>query len=514
MKGAVSAGHIETAESAANVLKNGGNAFDAAVSAHLTACVAEPVLSSLGGGGFLLAKTQTGKSVLYDFFAQTPVVKHREYDASFFKISADFGTAKQDFRIGPGSVATPGTVKGLFAIHRDLCTLPFEKLAEHALNLAKEGVVMNSFQAEVLRIVKPIYQINKNVKRYFSSENDGTLLCEGDTFKRPLFADFLENLAKDGETLFYKGEIANAIERVCAGSGGHLTRKDLHHYEVVKRKPLKCSLFDNRYIINPPPSSGGILIAFASKLCEEIGLNKYDPGSTEFSERLAVIQRLTNRARVDHMVRHNENRLTDLLGEDLLNRYIKQVHQRFLSGRGTTQISIADKFGNLASLTTSNGEGSGVIIPGTSIMLNNMLGEEDLFPGGAGNWKPDQRISSMMAPGILQLQSGKEMVFGSGGSNRIRTAILQVLLFSIANEGDLTEAVNRSRIHVEEDTLSIEGGFDNETIQQLKKHFPEAEVWNNKSLFFGGVHLVGRSNDNVFTGCGDPRRGGVFLTVE
>ncbi|MCC5942173.1 MAG: gamma-glutamyltransferase [Balneolaceae bacterium] len=515
MKCAVAAGHTETAKSAANVLKEGGNAFDAVVAAHLTACVAEPVLSSLGGGGFLLAKSATGKSVCYDFFAQTPFVKNRETAGSFFNISADFGTVKQNFRVGPGSIATPGTVKGLFSIHKDLCSMPFERLADHASNLAKNGVVMNKFQAEILRIVKPIYQIDSDVKKYFSSDVDGNLLREGDLFKNPEFADVLEGLSKEGEAFFYDGEIAKSIQNVSAGSGGHLTAEDLKNYEVERREPLACELFNNTFIINPPPASGGILVAFAAKLCEAAGLNRFKPGTADYLERLAEVQKLTNKARIEQVMDdQSENRLNELLGDDLINLYRAEISQRFSSGRGTTQISVADQFGNFASLTTSNGEGSGVLVPGTSIMMNNMLGEEDLFPGGAGSWEPNQRISSMMAPGILQLNDGQEIAFGSGGSNRIRTAILQVLLNIMAYQGDIRKATEASRIHVEGDTLNIEGGFDMQTIRHLEKLFKDTEIWDNQSLFFGGVHLVGRSKDGLFSGFGDPRRGGVFLTVD
>ena len=515
MKGAVAAGHIETAKSAAEVLLSGGNAFDAVIAAHLTACVAEPVLSSIGGGGFLLAKPADGKPVVYDFFTHTPLKKSRETENSFYKISADFGTVLQDFRIGPGSAATPGTLKGLFAIHNDLSSMPFSVIAQPALELARAGVVMNEFQAEVLNIVSPIYKVNEEVKKLFSSAETGDLLQEGDLFRNPHFADFIETAAREGGSLFCDGEVAQAIEKVCAESGGHLTADDLRQYNVVKRQPLKCSLFGNQFLINPAPASGGILISFAAKLSESADLMKFTPGSIEYLERLAEIQHTTNRARIDRLLKsEGENHLHELLGGELLSNYQQHVYKRFSANRGTTQISVADKFGNIASLTTSNGEGSGIMVPGTSIMLNNMLGEEDLFPGAIGNWKPNQRISSMMAPGVLQLKNGDEIAFGSGGSNRIRTAILQVLLNLIAFGGDAKKAVNAPRIHLEGDELNIEAGFDKKVTNKLEVFYPESKIWDRRSLFFGGVHLAGKKQEGTFFGYGDERRGGVFLTVD
>ena len=515
MKGAVAAGHSETATCAADILRDGGNAFDAVVAAHLVACVSEPVLSSLGGGGFLLAKKSTATPVLYDFFAQTPLEKSPETTGSFYKISADFGTVTQDFRIGPGSVAVPGTVKGLFNIHEELCTMPLSRLAEPAITLARNGVEMNAFQADIFRIVKPIYEVNSEVKKHYSNQISGGLFVEGELFKRPLFADFLENLHKEGSKLFYEGEIAKAIREVCSVSGGHITAKDLRNYRVIKRNPIRSEAFNHTVYINPPPSSGGILVAFALKLCEKIGIQKHDPWSIGFVKKVAEVQRIVNKARLELLLNNQgKNPDTDLLDEELLEIYRNEVLQNFSSERGTTHISVADGNGNLAALTTSNGEGSGVMIPGTSIMLNNMLGESDLFPGGMGSWTPNCRISSMMAPGLLQLDNGTEIVFGSGGSNRIRTAILQVLLKISAYEIGIEDAVNHPRIHIEEEILNIEGGFDRLIVEQLKNLFTESKIWQNKSLFFGGVHVVSRSSRGEFTGCGDPRRGGIFMTVE
>lgn len=515
MKGAVAAGHLETAKSAADILKDGGNAFDAVIAAHLTACVAEPVLSSLGGGGFLLAKPADGKPIVYDFFTHTPLKKSRETANSFYKISADFGTVLQDFRIGPGSAATPGTLKGLFAIHHDLSTMPFSVIAQPAIDLARAGVVMNEFQAEVFNIVKPIYQVNDEVKKYFSSALTDDLLSEGDLFKRPHFSDFIETAAREGDSFFYNGDVAKSIEKVCAESGGHLTAEDLRRYSVVKRQPLQCSLFGNQFLINPAPASGGILVSFAAKLSETAELQRFTPGSIDYLERLAEIQHTTNRARFDRLLMSEDgNHLQELLGAELLSQYQRLVYKRFSASRGTTQISVTDKLGNIASLTTSNGEGSGVMIPGTSIMLNNMLGEEDLFPGAVGNWKPNQRISSMMAPGVLRLKNGDEIAFGSGGSNRIRTAILQVLLNMLAFGGDVKKAVNAPRIHLEGEQLNIEAGFDKQVSDELASLYPESRAWEKKSLFFGGVHLAGKKQNGAFFGHGDERRGGVFLTVD
>ncbi|MDZ7721178.1 MAG: gamma-glutamyltransferase [Balneolaceae bacterium] len=507
-KGAVSAGHQTTAETAARILKAGGNAFDAVVAAHLTACVVEPVLTSFAGGGFLLAETGDGKQTLYDFFVQTPYKIKKRNELSFFPISADFGYAKQEFHIGPGSVATPGTVKGLFEIHRDLCSMPFPVLADSAIKLARDGVKMNSFQAGAIQITEPIYASNQEASEIFSSrKEDGMFISEGEWLTQPQLANFIQELASDGESFFYEGEIADKICRICEEEGGHLTHEDLENYKVEKRKPLHLEYKGNSLSINPPPSSGGLLIALALNLMESPGRDFSDKS---FSELLVEAQDMAHRSRIENVIENRNPK--GILHEPFVEMYKKQVQNRRKASRGTTQISVADAKGNMASLTTSNGSGSGVMIPGTGVMMNNMLGEEDLNPEGFYNWPTNQRISSMMAPAILRFKDGKKVVLGSGGSNRIRTAILQVLLNLIDHGMDLEEAIQSPRIHYENDFLNIEKGFSEEIIDLLTQKYKDHKTWEPGNLFFGGVHAV-LEKKGEFSGFGDPRRGGVSMTL-
>jgi gamma-glutamyltranspeptidase / glutathione hydrolase len=511
-KGVVAAGHPETARTAGIILKEGGNAFDALIAAQFTAFVAEPVLTSPGGGGFLLAETPGGKQVAYDFFVQTPSIKRDKSGLQFFPISANFGEVKQDFHIGPGAAAVPGMVKGIFEIHRDLCTIPISRLAEPAIALAREGVAMNAFQSGVFDIIKPIYQYSEEVRQIFRSpSNPSRLIREGEILKLPDLADTLEALVKNGEDFFYDGDIARSISKIFSDEGGHLTRDDLRNYRIIKREPLKFTYRDGAVSINPPPASGGILVAFALKLLERVKADVPPFGSETYPDLLSQVQHMTNKARVDALAA--DQPAVKLLDPAYLERYRKEIAGRTAFYRGTTQISIEDSSGNLASLTSSNGEGCGVLIPGTGIMLNNMLGEQDLNPGGFHSWRPNQRLTSMMAPGILKMKGNTNIVFGSGGSNRIRTAILQVLINLVDFKMPLEEAVNSPRIHFEDGKLNAETGFAAEQITRLKKRCPEVKIWKEKSLFFGGVHCVSRG-PRGFKGSGDVRRGGISLVID
>ncbi len=516
-KGAVAAGHAKTAATACTVLEEGGNAFDAALAGLCAACVAEPVLISLGGGGFLLARQADRRPVLYDFFAQTPVARRRREETDFFPVLADFGTARQEFHIGMGSIATPGLVKGLFRIQRELGRMPIGRILEPAIALAREGVRINPLQAFIFSVVREIYLASEESRRLFESRGPpGTMLGEGELFVAPELADLFDSLSREGEDLFYRGEPARRLLADCRDRGGHLTAEDLEHYEVQVRAPLEVAYRNARIYVNPPPSTGGILVAFALAMLREAGLGRLAFGSAEHLARLARAMGLTDKARIDSRLHEaDETASPPLLEPRLVDAYRAQVLGRPGTARGTTHISVIDAQGNAASLSLSNGEGAGYMIPGTGTMLNNMLGEEDINPRGFHRWVANTRIASMMAPTlVLRSDTTEEVVLGSGGSNRIRTAILQVLLNLLDFEMTVDVAVNRPRIHLDGDLLNVEAGFATAELARLERWFANTRVWPARNLFFGGVHCVSfQLPSRRFAGAGDERRGGVFAVA-
>jgi len=505
-KGAVATGHPQTAEAAAALLEAGGNAFDAALAALCAACVAEPVLTSLGGGGFLTARTADGATRVYDFFVQTPRRKRPLGEIDFYPVVANFGTAQQEFHIGLGSMATPGVVRGLFDVHRDLGRVPMSRIVEPAVAVARAGVRLNALQAYIFGIVAPIYLATPGARRLYASPDDPTRLYgEGQCMRQPELADALELLALEGDRLFYDGELAKALVELSQGQGGQLQAEDLRHYRTQVRAPLRHRYRDARLYLNPQPSCGGLLIAFALALLEHQDLGRAGFGSPGHLLTLARAMEQTNTARG---VGPSDERL---LADDWLARYRAAVHGRPLATRGTTQISVLDAWGNAASLTLSNGEGCGQVLPGTGIMLNNMLGEEDLNPEGFHRWREDVRVASMMAPTIAE-HAGRLIALGSGGSNRLRTAILQTLSNLIDFGLSPEAAVAAPRIHLERDTLSIEPGLSPESVGVLGEHWPSLQAWDAPNLFFGGTHTV-LYDGRRFDGAGDPRRGGVLRLV-
>lgn len=515
-QGIVAAGHEITANAAAEILRSGGNAFDAAIGALFASCVAEPVLASLGGGGFLLAHKGGTHPVLFDFFVQTPRNKLPREEVDFYPILADFGTAQQEFHIGTGSIATPGVVKGLFAVHKELCSLPVREIIAPACEAARNGVRINEFQHYISDIVSPIILSNADSLRLHESrELPGQIAPHGSLVHHTEMADAFEALASEGERLFYLGEMGQQMVSTSRQRGGHLTEADLRDYQVIRRQPLTLDYHDAKLFTNPAPSVGGTLIAFTLALLEREELGSHRAGSIEHLERVARAMMLTQQVRRENGIDMDldEETSRSILTDEYLASYRRTMNSHASFSRGTTQISVADSAGNFASMTLSNGEGSGYVIPHSGIMLNNMLGEEDINPHGFHQWPENRRIASMMSPSLVFAPDGRTMAVGSGGSNRIRSAILQVLVNLLDFHMPMETAVEQPRLHFESGLLNIESGYNQAVIEQLEHEFPEHRLWPDKNLFFGGAHSVMHDRHGRFDGKGDSRRGGICLTV-
>ncbi len=515
----IAAGHEQTAAAAARVIEDGGNAFDGIAAALAAACVAEPVLASLGGGGFLHARRAGFEPVIYDFFVQTPRHKADPDGLDFYPILADFGATAQEFHIGMGSIAVPGALAGLFAIQRALCRLPAEQLLEPAMTLARDGVVVNAFQHRIAQIVEPILRACPRVFAKHASRTDaGRLASVGERLQQPELADALASLGARGPELLYRGAWGQQLAADCKARGGHLRIADLEHYSVIERSPLATTYRDARLYLNPPPSLGGLLIALALDLLCQQTLDEAIFGSAAHRHLLATAMRLTQELRAEARPAGRsalDPALIDPAFADpaLLARYRALMRNRAAFRRGTTQISIADADGNLASLTLSNGEGAGYLLPETGILMNNMLGEEDLNPGGFHRWPEDTRIGSMMCPTLVRHADGGWCVTGSSGSNRIRSAIVQVLSNRIDLGMPLDEAVDAPRVHYEGGKLSIEPPCPPDVLEALRGHWPDILAWGERSVFFGGAHSVAIDADGRLSGGADSRRGGVVRRV-
>jgi gamma-glutamyltranspeptidase/glutathione hydrolase len=507
--GVAASGHKETSKAARILLEEGGNAFDAALGAMCAACVSEPMLASLGGGGFLLGQTADGDQQVFDFFTQSPSTTEGELD--FYPIQADFGTTTQEFHIGMGSIAVPGVVAGLFSIHEAYCRLPLKKIIEPAVHLAREGLRINRLQKYINEILRSIIDASPEATAFATPMFAPGRLAEiGEYIYNPDLADTFEALASHGPQWFYTGEPAQQLVKDCQQRGGLISAADLQSYEVIMRKPVTVESHGARISVNSPPSPGGCLTVFALSLLNNALEGEHPWGSPQHAMTLARVMQASSLVRKRHGLATglNDQTAATILSSENLMEWRRILKTGGLASRGTTHISVADAAGNLASLTLSNGEGSAYVLPGSGIMMNNMMGEEDLNPGGFHCMPTGVRLASMMTPTIASLSDGGQIALGSGGSNRIRSATLQVLTNVLEFGMDLETAVNAPRLHLERDHMNVESGFSEATLESLEAEWPGVEQWLGTNLFFGGVHAVERLASGEFRAAGDPRRGG------
>jgi gamma-glutamyltranspeptidase/glutathione hydrolase len=490
MRGVVAAGHPLTAEAGARVLRQGGNAVDAAIAAMLTSWVAEPLLTGPGAGGYMLVAEPAGDAVLLDFFVEAPGRgADRGRREPLEPVDVSFGDAVQVFNIGAASVGVYGNPSGICQAASRFGTVPLSELTAPAAALAREGVPLAPSQAYVFEILAPILLATPEARALFC--RDGAVLRDGDLFADPELADAIEQLGAEGATPFYEGEIGAAAADWVSERGGMLTREDLAGYRTILRRPVRVRYRDREVFTNPPPNAGGILLAYALALLER---GDGPPGEAELVE----------------VMRRAQAERTEAFVAGLADPAFPDT---FLAGRlgSTTHISVLDADGWACSVTCTNGEGSGQVVPGTGLHLNNMMGEQDLNPYGFFTYPPGRRLPSMMAPTLVLREGQPELVLGSAGSNRIRSAILQVIVGVVDRGLQAAAAVEAPRLHLEDGIVYLEPGLDEAALEGSGLTLAR---FRGPNLFFGGVQTVERDlATGAITGAGDPRRGGAAVAA-
>jgi gamma-glutamyltranspeptidase/glutathione hydrolase len=360
-------------------------------------------------------------------------------------------------------------------------------------------VRLNAGQAYVAEILADLLTSTPECAALWAP--DGHVLREGELLRNPDLGDALDRLGSDGAEPFYRGDIARAICDWLATRGGSLSAVELADYQAIEREPVRVSYRDRTVLTNPPPSAGGTLLAYS----------------------LALLDRGPRPPRLQDVLVAMESAQAERTPEFVEGLAQDGFLERFLAAKlgSTTHISVLDSHGRACSVTCTNGEGSGVVVPGTGIHVNNVMGEEDLNPLGFHRHPPGRRMPSMMAPSIVLLDDRRsrrsqiggevELVLGSAGSNRIRSALLQTIVGVVDHDLDAREAVAAPRMHFEDGIVYHEPGIDMTPVRALH---PAREVvrFHAPNLFFGGVQAV-HSSGGRLTGAGDPRRGGVAVSA-
>ena len=501
----ISAASRPGANAGVAVSNAGGNAVDAAIAATVTGMISDPGIIGPGAGCFITVWPETGDPVVIDANAAMPGLGARARPRSFGdRVHTDYGGGMETL-VGPASVAIPGVWAGLGRAARCFGAAPWHTIMEPAIALARSGFPLSGVSRAYLSYSRgPIYD------RYpdsFSAlhHSDGSPLAEGDPVRIDGLAESLGTIADEGPESFYTGSVGQLLLDAMQEWDGNITRLDLEAYEAIEREPICIDINGWRVVTNPAPAIGGAVMASMLLLAQPGGFVDW---SAAGAQALSEIQRSVLTYRAESLDGTSD---PGRAVAALLERARFGDHRDLLSSPSTIHVSAVDTAGLACSITTSAGYGSGVMIPGTGLWLNNSLGEVELFPAGMERFAPGDRLPSNMAPTIAGGPNGSVLAAGSPGASRITTALAQVLTNHIYFGMSVTAAVQHPRLHVEVfdgvPTIACEPGLDLEDSDDFRlRRFPDL------SMYFGGVGLAMYDQDAGLFEVADPRRTGATAT--
>jgi gamma-glutamyltranspeptidase / glutathione hydrolase len=450
MKSGVAAGHPATCEAGIEILEDGGSAADAAVAACLASCVAETVMTGLLGGGHAIYWDAASKQARnLDCFVAVP----SGVGAPMVELHVPFGEELVHYAIGAASCGVPGVAAGIAELWRAHGRLPWERLVEPALRLARDGVPMPPAHVRCLQMLEPVLTLDAGARIYAPG---GTLMRDGELLEQPGLVRALELLRDEGADSVYSGSIAEALLALCDERGGVVTREDLAAYRASWSEPVEVAFAGTRFL-----TRSGL-----SGVPETLSL--LPPGA----DLVALVETL--------------DRPTDADGD-------------------TTNLVSVDADGNACVITTSLGLGSGDYLPGLDLHLNSMLGEADLVRGEA---RPGRRMSSMMAPSIALDDDGLALAVGAAGGTRLRTALVGVASAVLGRDVHPQEAIDAGRAHPVGGLVHAEPGVAEDGLAELERRGRSVRRWPARHHYFGGVSAIGRSGPAA-----DPRRSGAARSM-
>jgi gamma-glutamyltranspeptidase / glutathione hydrolase len=460
MQAAVAAGHPATVEAGIEVLADGGSAADAAVAASLASCVAETVMTGLlGGGHAIYFDGPSGRARNLDCFVAIPGLGAERRDVEFLELEIPFGTELVHYAVGIASCGVPGLPAGLGTLHVAHGRLPWPRLVEPGLRLARDGVDFPPAHASCLAMLAPVMTMNEGSAIYAPG---GELLQAGARLEQPGLVSALEYLADEGPRSLYDGALARSLLGLMDERGGLVTAEDLRRYRAVWSEPVEVPYARTRFLTREG------LSGVPAVLAELPPLRSLTP-----ADRALALARVLDSGAV---------------------------------GGHTTNLTVVDEEGSACALTSSLGLGSGDFLPGLDLHLNSMLGETDLV---RGRLEPGERMRSMMAPSVALDDGGLVLAAGAAGGTRLRGALLHVVAGILDERLAPQTAVDRPRLHPTAGVVHLEPGFEPEVSSALENAGWEVRQWPSRHHFFGGVSVVGRAGS-----AGDPRRSGGALALE
>ena len=505
------------------IMKQGGNAFDAMIATDLALSVSYPVAGNIGGGGFMVFRKKDGTIGSLDFREKAPIAASKD-----MYLDENQNVNKAASKLGALAVGVPGTIAGLFEVHKKFGSLPFEKLIDPAIKLATNGVVVTKKQAK---------RLNQN-KNYFRQANKGTIALDknwkaGDTIKYPKLAKTFERIKANGRDEFYKGKTAGHLIDKIQKLGGIMTKEDLANYEVKWRDPITFTYKNHKIISMSPPSSGGICIAQILKGIEDFNIKQYTHNSTKYIQLLVEAERRAYADRsyflgdpdfvhipVNHLMSDDyiKNRMSDFSWEKATNS--NALSHGAIPGHEseeTTHYSIVDPFGNSIAVTTTLNAayGSKVYVEEGGFFLNNEMDDFSSKPGEPNMYglvgskanaiASQKRMLSSMSPTIIEENGKLKMVLGSPGGSTIITSVAQTILNVLEYDMSMQESVTKTRFHHQwlPDNIKFETLFDTIVFDSLRKL--GYSIDHTDSPIIGKVDAILVTPEGELEGGADPR---------
>ena len=506
-----------------DIMKLGGNAFDAMVATDLALLVSYPVAGNIGGGGFMVFRMADGTTGALDYREMAPISATKN-----MYLDQEGKVVSDKSKTGALAIGVPGTIAGLFEIHNKFGTISIEKLIQPAINLANNGVVITLAQAKRLNQHKVSFR-NVNQRRILYDKQ----WRAGDTIKNPLLAKTLERIKTEGRDGFYKGKTADFIVNKVQNLGGIITTEDLENYNVKWRDPIIFNYNDHKIISMPPPSSGGICLAQILKTIEPFNISQYKHNSSKYIQLIVEAER---RSYADRAYFLGDPDFVDIPTDSLIsNKYLSQRMKSFNWNKATksselsrgsflgyesdetTHYSIVDHKGNSVSVTTTlNGAyGSKVFVDKGGFFLNNEMDDFSAKPGTpnmfgligaeANSIVAKKRMLSSMSPTIIETNAKLKMVLGTPGGSTIITTVLQNIINVLDYKMTMQESVSKPRFHHQwfPDNIKFETSFDTTVFSPLKKLGYKVDTSN--FLVIGKTDAILVLPDGRLEGGADPR---------
>ena len=526
--GIVSSASRLASETGVQILKQGGNAVDAAVATAFALAVTWPSAGNIGGGGFLVYHGENGQATTFDFREKAAIAATED-----MYLGPNGRVQNNSNHIGMLAVGVPGTVAGLFKAHQELGSLPWAELVAPAVEMARDGIPINySLQTGFERSANRFRQYSSSAKKFFKS--DGSFYQLGETWVQPDLAHTLELIQRNGRDGFYLGENAERLADFMANNGGLITEEDLAKYEAIEREPIKGSYRGFDIVSMPPPSSGGVALVEMLNILEDYDLSEMGHNSADYLHVLTETMRRAYADRAEHLGDPDFNedipisRLVDkeyaarLRSTINLNKKSESSPSQFAQAyesEETTHFSVVDKDGNMVSLTYTLefGYGSAIVVEGGGYLLNNELGDFNAVPGltdERGNIgtapnlvAPQKRPLSSMTPTIVAKNGKPVFATGSPGGKTIINTTMQTILNVIDHGFNIAEAIEAGRIHHQwfPDITSVEtNSISADTIRLYEAKGHRIRERSSQGAAMGVYH---NRDEGLFEGASDSRRG-------